>query len=134
MVVIEILSSLLVLRQKVHSAHWMVIGPNFLELHKHFGALYDNILLQADSVAEYMRTKNAVPPLSLSQVLDYSFVQDGIDTQNPDELVRLIRDDLNMIADQVEKSGNPDRSWTNIADGLHAFLTKESWFLSSYLK
>jgi len=134
MVVIEILSSLLVLRQKVHSAHWMVVGPNFFELHKHFGELYDNILLQADSVAEYMRTKEEVPPLSLSQILDHSFVQDGIDTQNPDVLVGIILGDINIIADQVEKSDNPDRSWTNIADSLHAFLTKESWFLSNYLK
>lgn len=131
----QLLSSLIVLRQKIHSFHWEVVGPSFTELHNLFGTQYGEVLLFADRVAEYIRTTGGHPPCRLSEMLRLSLVQEeDADKMSSDEMIASLSSDFKMLADMVNNSPDLSRAWSSIADDLHEYLIKQHWFLRSYLE
>ena len=48
------------LRSQVKQAHWNVVGPNFIALHKLFDQLAEALLLQVDEFAERVRALQGI--------------------------------------------------------------------------
>ena len=53
-----ILASTFSLGTQAQLAHWNVVGPRFVSLHKLFGNQYDELYGAADAIAEYIRSKD----------------------------------------------------------------------------
>lgn len=132
----EILSSLIILRQKIHSFHWEVEGESFLELHKLFETIYTGLLEYADRIAEYMRTKDQHPPCTLKEMLKLSLINENenVSSLSTKEMIEIAQEDILYLAESVNETPNESRSWSNIADDLSEFLMKYQWFLRSYIQ
>jgi len=129
----ELVASLIVLRQKIHSCHWEVTGINFMELHLLFNKQYDEVLTFADRVAEYMRTIDQHPPSTLDQMLELSFIGEiDVATMIPLDMCIILRDDFLLLANYVQDMPNIPKSWGNIAGELHEYLMKQYWFMRSF--
>ena len=59
---------------QAHAAHWNVEAPNFAELHKFFGKLYEDVHEALDPLAEYLRTHAAEAPCSLKSMIEASTI------------------------------------------------------------
>jgi len=55
---------------QAHAAHWNVEAPNFSELHRFFGKLYEDVHSAVDPLAEYLRTHAAEAPCSLKEMAE----------------------------------------------------------------
>jgi starvation-inducible DNA-binding protein len=55
-----------------HSAHWNLIGIEFIPYHKFFGEIYQEVFDQIDILAEYLKINNFTAPISLSDTLKQS--------------------------------------------------------------
>lgn len=132
----KLVASLLVLRQKLHSFHWNVTGPSFLELHKLFQTQYEEVLSFADRVAEYIRTMGEHPPPTLRQILQLSLIGEDDSLNLPwKKMVQILYGDFIFLSEYIENmqyQGN--RAWNNILDDLSEFLNKQKWFLRSYIE
>lgn len=130
-----LVASLLVLRQKIHSFHWEIVGISFHEIHTLLGKQYDEILLFADRVAEYMRTLDLHPPNTLKRMIELSKIKESDGSQlSPSDMILILHDDFKILGDYVNQLPDESRAWSNIMDDLHEFLMKQHWFMRSYLQ
>lgn len=126
-----LLSSLLVLRHKLHVFHWNVQGGMFLELHRLFQRQYEDALMYADRIAEYMRTKDLYISLSLGPLL---IREDTDDVRYAPDMIRILMEDFAAISSTINGYHPSDRSINAILDEMHEWSTKQVWFLSSLLQ
>lgn len=68
----EVLANTFVLYMKAHSYHWNVIGPDFPQLHKFFGKLYEELHDAVDVLAEQLRQLDSFAPATLSRMVELS--------------------------------------------------------------
>jgi len=114
----------------------MCKGSSFYELHKLLESQYEEILSYADRVAEYMRTMNEIPPLTLDDISSYSFIEEenNIQDLNMRDMISILMNDFDKIARIVNDIPNDNRSLANILDDLHEYMSKQKWFMRSYLQ
>lgn len=131
-----LLSTLLVLRHKLHVFHWNVQGSTFIELHNLFQKQYEEVLLYADKIAEYLRTKDVYINGSMRILLDDSLVGEPnmYTYERVDHIIDILIHDFDIIANTVNKYKVDDRSINVILDDIHGWSTKQSWFLKSLRK
>lgn len=133
-----ILSTLLVLRHKLHVFHWNVQGSTFIELHNLFQKQYEEALLYADKIAEYLRTKDIYISGSMRILLDDSLVGEPnmYTYERVDHIIDILIHDFDIVANTVNNVGkyHLDRSINPILDDIHGWSTKQSWFLKSLRK
>jgi DNA-binding ferritin-like protein len=110
-------------------------GSSFYEIHRLLEKEYRNVLEYADRVAEYMRTKSNIPPLTLSEVLDLSFIEEGenIQTLSMHEMIATLSSDYDKVGRIANDMVSEDRALNNILDSLSEYINKQSWFMRSYL-
>jgi starvation-inducible DNA-binding protein len=53
---------------KAHNFHWNVTGPDFLEYHQLFGAIYEEVYGSIDDYAEKIRALGTFVPASYSRL------------------------------------------------------------------
>lgn len=130
-----LVASLLVLRQKVHSFHWSVTGGNFMELHKLFQSQYEELLSYSDRIAEYIRSKEEYPPVTLNQMIDLSIIsEEDASVMNSIDMLQSLYTDISSINLYAGRIAILDPAWGNIQGDLSEYLGKQSWFIMSYLK
>lgn len=131
-----LLSTLLVLRHKLHVFHWNVQGSTFIELHNLFQKQYEEVLLYADKIAEYLRTKDVYINGSMRILLDDSLIGEPnmYTYERVDHIIDILIHDFDIIANTVNKYKVDDRSINVILDDIHSWSTKQSWFLKSLRK
>lgn len=131
-----LLSTLLVLRHKLHVFHWNVQGSTFIELHNLFQKQYEEVLLYADKIAEYLRTKDVYINGSMRILLDDSLIGEPnmYTYERVDHIIDILIHDFDIIANTVNKYKVDDRSINVILDDIHGWSTKQSWFLKSLRK
>lgn len=59
---------------KAHSFHWNVRGPLFSQFHAFFGELYEDLHDAVDTLAERIRTLDAIAPQSLDEIVSGSTI------------------------------------------------------------
>ena len=83
---------------RAHVAHVNVTGRNFVSDHKMLGRIYEDLQAAIDPIAEIIRTRDAVIPTSLDQVLSNSDIEDSDVEGSADDLLNtVLTDQLELI-------------------------------------
>jgi starvation-inducible DNA-binding protein len=125
---------------KAQMFHWNVEGPDFGQLHKFFGLVYQEVYDNAlDQTAEYIRILQDYTPGSFERFMELSVIPGQLRIprarlmleelgQDNDRLVELLNECLQM-AEQKNQQGLLDFLAGRIdAHGRHG------WMIRSYLK
>jgi starvation-inducible DNA-binding protein len=125
---------------KAHSYHWNVEGIEFAQHHSFFNDLYDDLHDATDPLAERIRTLNQYAPISLSEVLTHTTIDE--DAHKPstarDMFSNLIVannevvDSLNKVLELATKE-NKQGIVNFVADRLDVHA-KHGWMLRAHLK
>src|SRR5690606_17166882 len=87
----------------VRSAHWMIKGENFFELHKVFETAYNEAAANIDEVAERILTLGAVPLLTGTELLKSSEIKERASGGDETACVKQLLEDLTQLT-RIEKN------------------------------
>lgn len=80
-----------------HVAHVNIQGRTFHSDHALLGGIYESLQAQIDILGELLRSMGEFMPDSVTSVLDLSHITDDAVVGTSDELLGLIRDDLDHL-------------------------------------
>jgi len=135
-----ILADEFLLSLKTRNYHWNVEGSNFMEMHKFYEGLYDELDEIVDEVAERVRTLGhysegrMVDFLKLANLEEEAYTNDQKKQlksllNDHETMVRQLRKDIDLMQDKYKDAGNAD-----FLTGLMEKHEKWAWFIRSYLK
>ena len=121
-----------------HAAHVNIVGRNFQSDHALLDGIYSDLQGQIDHIAELLRTLGEFMPDSIGTILDGSHISDDPVRGDADELLSLVRDDLEhlrgcyeeLIAVAADEGNEPI---SNYAQDRVLALNKFVWMLDSTL-
>ena len=133
-----LLSTYQVAYNNIRSAHWMIKGENFFELHKVFEAEYNDAALKVDEIAERILTLGEKPVQMLSEMLERSLVKDNNIAGDQEKCISLLINDFKILGeiekDIVDMAQKVDDVVT--ADLMTRYMgqqQKKTWMLSQFL-
>jgi starvation-inducible DNA-binding protein len=122
-----------------HAAHVNIRGRNFYSDHELLGKIYEDLQENIDSLAELLRTIEADMPVSISEVLITSVIDDSGISGSDRDLLEQVYDDLETLIDEhrelyaaAEEEQALDIS--NYAQDRIQALKKSCWMLRSTLE
>jgi starvation-inducible DNA-binding protein len=131
-----ILSDEFVLYVKARNYHWNVVGINFVELHKFFEKIYEEINEFIDDIAERIRTLGGYPPSTLREFLELAEIKEHPGVYPPPQtMIKNLLYDHELIIRKIRE--NVDRVDAGTADLLTEILRsheKTAWILRSLLE
>lgn len=129
-----------VLYHKSHGFHWLVVGPDFGQLHSLFGDIYSDVFESLDIIGEQIRKLHGVPPYSMADQLKGSILKEVSGPYSADVMIKVLhkdhedlcalynhinlytgRDDVNDLASQ-QVAIDRLMSHRNFAWRLNAFM------------
>ena len=136
----RLLADEFLLSLKTRNYHWNVEGSNFMEMHKFYEGLYDELDEIVDEVAERVRTLGhysegrMVDFLKLANLEEEAYTNDQKKQlksllNDHETMVRQLRKDIDLMQDKYKDAGNAD-----FLTGLMEKHEKWAWFIRSYLK
>lgn len=124
---------------KAQFFHWNVEGPHFVDLHKLFGKIYEDVYSAIDPTAEYIRTLDDYTPGSFERFSELSQIQGQTKVPKSRLMIQeLLADNQTMIdllnttflsAQQEKQEGIANF----IAERIDAH-GKHGWMLRSLLR
>jgi starvation-inducible DNA-binding protein len=125
---------------KAQQFHWNVEGPDFSQLHKFFGKIYDEVYDNSiDRTAEYVRTLKEYAPGSFERLSELSMIQGQTKIPRARLMIEeLLQDNdtlisfLNQCFASAEKE-NQQGIANFVAERIDAH-GKHGWMLRSFLK
>ena len=136
----KMLANQYVLYTKTRNYHWNVEGPQFLQMHEFYERLYTELEEGFDEVAERIRQ---LGHYSEGRLKDFLSITDLLEQDYPvhqkeqitnllndhETIIRLLRNDVNKLTDEIKDSGNAD-----FVTGMMEKHEQWAWFLRSYLR
>jgi starvation-inducible DNA-binding protein len=136
----RLLADEFVLYTKTRNYHWNVEGENFMEMHKFYEGIYEELDEVIDEVAERIR---AIGHYSQGRLKDFlkttNLEEEEYTTDQKKQLknllddheaiARYLRNDIGTFSDKYKDLGNAD-----YITGLMEKHEKWAWFIRSYLK
>ena len=127
------------LYSQVKQAHWTIVGPNFIAVHKLLDELAEALTLQVDTYAERLRAVGGVPSGTVRQAARVSKLPDLKARELPvleaaEELLNRYEtygDSIRAAADQADESG--DLATQDVYIEFIREVDKHAWFLKSHL-
>ena len=125
---------------KAQLFHWNVEGPDFAQLHKFFGKIYDEVYENAiDSTAEYIRILDDYTPGSFERFQELSLIQGQIKIPRSRLMIQELLADSQTLIDHLNQcfSAADSENQQGIADfvaGRIDAMGKHRWMLRSFLK
>jgi starvation-inducible DNA-binding protein len=121
---------------KSENFHWNVTGPDFLQYHKLFGKIYDEVDDELDDFAEHIRAIRCWVPASFSQLSELSTIADTLEVLPKNEMLRVLYVDNGKVHEELLKAYVLAEQYSE--HGLCAFLSeridahrKHGWMLYS---
>jgi starvation-inducible DNA-binding protein len=125
---------------KTRNYHWNVEGSNFMEMHKFYEGLYNELDEVIDEVAERVRTLGhysqgrMVDFLKLTNLQEEAYTNDQSKQlknllDDHETMIRQLRKDIDLMQEKYKDAGNAD-----FLTGLMEKHEKWAWFIRSYLK
>lgn len=125
---------------KAQFFHWNVEGPDFSQLHKFFGKIYDEVYDNTiDRCAEFIRVLDEYTPGSFERFLEISLIQGQTKIPRARLMIEeLLADNQTMInlLNQCFESASAEHR-----EGIANFIAeridahgKHGWMLKSFLK
>lgn len=124
---------------KAQQFHWNVEGPDFAQLHKFFGKLYEEVYGAIDPTAEYIRTLRDYTPGSFERFSELSQIQGQVKIPRARLMIEeLLADNdklISMFNDAFATAeGENQQGIANfIAERIDAH-GKHGWMMRSFLK
>lgn len=75
---------------KAENFHWNVTGVNFVQYHKLFGEIYDEVEDELDDFAETLRAQSIYVHASFQHLKEMSAVEDTLDILPAKEMLRVL--------------------------------------------
>jgi starvation-inducible DNA-binding protein len=75
---------------KSENFHWNVTGVNFVQYHKLFGEIYDEVEDELDDFAETLRAQSIYVHASFQQLKEMSAVEDTLEILPAKEMLRVL--------------------------------------------
>lgn len=136
----KLLADEFLLYAKTRNYHWNVEGSNFMEMHKFYEGMYEELDEVIDSVAERIRKIGHYSEGRLKDFIKLTNLeeQDYTNDQNQqlknllddhETIARYLRNDVTTFADQYKDIGSSD-----FVTGLLQKHEQWAWFIRSYIK
>ncbi|GBD03065.1 General stress protein 20U [bacterium HR19] len=127
----DILANEFVLYVKARNYHWNVVGMNFIELHKLFEKIYEELNEFVDDIAERIRTLGGHPPSTLKEFLELAKLKEHPGTY-PDAktMIKNLLEDHEFIIKEVDKA---DIGTADLLTEILRSHEKTAWMLRSLL-
>jgi DNA-binding ferritin-like protein len=121
-----------------HVAHVNLVGRTFRSDHKMLGGIYERRQAQIDQIAELLRTLQVFMPHCLTDIMDGSVISDEPIEGTADELLELVREDLELLKDCYESlmavaDLENHAEISNYAQDQILDIAKSIWMLNSTL-
>jgi starvation-inducible DNA-binding protein len=125
---------------KAQNFHWNVEGPDFGQLHKFFGKIYEEVTDNAiDQTAEYIRTLDEYAPGSFERFGELSQLQGQLKIPRARLMIEELLRDNGTVKEVLRRCF--DSATQERAEGIANFIAermdahdKHGWMLKSYLK
>jgi len=135
-----ILADEFLLSLKTRNYHWNVEGDNFMEMHKFYESIYDELDDVIDELAERIRSTGHYPQGRMGDYLKTTNLQEQEYTNDQkkqlknllddhETIIRYLRKDIDTMQEKYKDAGN-----TDYLTGLMEKHEKWAWFIRSYLK
>lgn len=136
----KVLADEVVLATKTRVCHWNIEGKNFMELHKFYEGMYDDLDEVIDEVAERIRVIGFNAEGKLADVLQLAHLAESPYTNDSKQqlgdlltdhetIIKHLRKLIIQFSDEHKDFGNAD-----FVTGLMEKHEKMAWFIRSYLK
>lgn len=89
---------------KAENFHWNVTGVNFIQYHKLFGDIYDEVDDELDDFAEKLRGQGIYVPATFQQLKEMSTVIDTLEILPAKEMTRLLYTDNVKVHEALLKA------------------------------
>lgn len=125
---------------KAQLFHWNVEGPDFAQLHKFFGKIYDEVYENAiDATAEYIRIMDDYTPGSFERFQELSLIPGQIKIPRSRLMIQELLADSQTLIDHLNQcfASAEQENQQGIADfvaGRIDAMGKHRWMLRSFLK
>jgi starvation-inducible DNA-binding protein len=134
-----ILADTLVLSLKTKNYHWNVTGPMFQSLHTLFQALYEQLDMAGDELAERIRALDAFTPGSYSEYLKISNVKEAVGAPpKAQNMVQDLFEDFKQLSlrcqegAEIAEKGKDDPTADLLTQRIEA-QDKAAWMLKSHI-
>ena len=135
-----ILADEFVLSVKTRNYHWNVEGSNFMEMHKFYEGLYNELDEVIDELAERIRSAGHYSEGRLKDFLKITNLEEEAYTndqaaqlknllEDHETIIRYLRKDIDTFDEKYKDAGN-----TDFLTGLLKLHEKWAWFIRSYIK
>jgi len=136
----RLLADEFLLSLKTRNYHWNVEGSNFMEMHKFYEGLYDELDEVIDEVAERTRSIGHYSQGRMADFLKTATLEEQPYTNDQQKqlkdllsdhetIIKYLRKDIDLFQDKYKDAGN-----TDFITGLMKKHEKWAWFIRSYLK
>jgi len=128
-----------ILYVKTRNYHWNIEGKNFLELHKFYEMLYNEISDVIDDVAERIRKIGHYAEGRLKDFIKLASLDEGEYTNHQEEQLKHLLDDhetiCRIVREQIEviDEKHKDVGTVDFLTGLLKQHEKWAWMVRSYL-
>jgi starvation-inducible DNA-binding protein len=124
---------------KIHSYHWNVEGPNFVEYHKYLGKLYTQIFNNTDLIAEKLRMLETYAPVSLTRMKEFSDIEEDVSVLEANQMFENLalandRYIIHLRAGIVAAESANEPAIGNFLQDILDQHQKHAWFLKSITK
>ncbi len=136
----KLLADEYILYTKTRNYHWNIEGPNFMELHKFYEGLYEELDGVIDAIAERVRQLGHYSQGRLKDFLKQGSLDEPEYTndqykqlknllEDHETIIRGLRTDITEFGEKFKDLGNAD-----FITGLMEKHEKWAWFIRSYTK
>ena len=124
---------------KIHSYHWNVEGPNFVEYHTYLGNLYTQIFNNTDLIAEKLRALETYAPVSLTRMKELSDIEEDVSVLEAMPMFQnlVVANDryiIHLRAGIVAAEAANEPAIGNFLQDILDQHQKHAWFLKSITK
>lgn len=135
-----VLADEFLLALKTRNYHWNVEGNNFMEMHKFYEGIYNELDGVIDELAERIRSIGHFSQGRMADFLKIAHLQEQPYTNDQkkqlkdllgdhETIIRYLRKDIDLMQEKYKDAGNAD-----FLTGLMKQHEKWAWFIRSYLK
>jgi starvation-inducible DNA-binding protein len=125
---------------KAQNFHWNVEGPDFSQLHRFFGKIYEEVYKNSiDQTAEHIRTLDNYTPGSFERFAELSLVMGQTKIPRARLMIEELLEDNQTVIDLLNQTfaSAEEENRQGIADftaGRIEAHQKHGWMLRSFLK
>lgn len=124
---------------KAQFFHWNVEGPDFGQLHRFFGKIYEDVYDALDPTAEYIRVLEEYTPGSFERFAELSLIQGQTKVPRARLMLQELLADNQVMLDLLNRCF--DSAESEDQQGVANFIAeridahgKHGWMLRSYLR